>query len=119
MSNVYYQQGDVILRPITAVPEGFELQKEATRVLQEGETTGHKHQFLDVKNVDIFAARDGLALSGGATIHMGIGKVIVLRQPSPLTHEEHKAITLPPGIYEMDLVREYDYDKEETARVLD
>ncbi len=118
MSNVYYQQGDVILRPVAAIPEGFE--RTAENVLQEGETTGHKHQFFGQEaKVTIYAADPNVLLSQGATIHLGIGKVVVVRETARLTHEEHKPIDLPPGIYEMDLVREYDYDKEEMARVVD
>lgn len=117
MSKVSYQQGDVILRPISKLPEGYELTED--KVLQEGETTGHKHQFLDTKAVSVYALTGGQPLNQGDTIHLGIGKVVIVRKQTELTHEEHKPISLPPGVYEMDLVREYDYDKEETARVLD
>lgn len=117
MSIVYYQQGDVILRPVQALPEGFDLTD--SKVLQEGETTGHKHQFLDSKAVDVYVANLKTPLSGGATIHFGIGKVVVVKREAKLTHEEHKPVTLPPGIYEMDLVREYDYDADEMRRVID
>jgi len=94
-----YRQGDVLLRAISRIP------KEATRgraedgkeriVLAYGEVTGHAHAIHDVEKVDVFVGAQGqlyLAVKeGGVT----------------LKHEEHGAITLPPGNYERVLQREY------------
>ena len=36
-----------------------------------------------------------------------------------LTHEEHNALSIPPGEYEISQVREFDYLRGETRRVVD
>lgn len=114
----YYQQGDVILRRIAQLPtEG--ITKAATKVLQEGETTGHMHQFDAGAAVQLYTCTDLGLLNGGQTIYPGIGKFIVVNEPSELRHEEHRAFKIAPGIYEMDLIREFNYDSYETERVRD
>lgn len=99
----YYEQGDVLLFPIESLPEG--LKKQEDRVLQYGERTNHKHQFHDTCVV-VYSAEDG-------TRYVNVPK------DSPLTHEEHNPVMVPNGLYRMDLVREYDYDRNEVTRVVD
>lgn len=113
----YYQQGDVLLKKIEKLPE-IGLKKSADLILQRGETTGHKHQFT-MKSVEVLEVYGGALLNNGATIYPGIGKFIIVKEPAELFHEEHKPIMIAPGIYEMDLVREYDYEKDEVAYVQD
>jgi hypothetical protein len=36
-----------------------------------------------------------------------------------LTHEEHKPLTVPTGVYKVGRVREYDYFAEMERRVVD
>lgn len=118
MSNQYYQQGDVLLKVINSLPDTG-TRAAPNCVLQEGETTGHKHQFLETEKVRVFWADGTELLSGGDTIMPGIRKYVQVLEPTALTHEEHKPIIIAPGVYEMDLVREYDYDKHEMRRVVD
>lgn len=118
---IYYQQGDVLLKSCDRLPEDLEcLTGDGRLVLQHGESTGHMHKFTKKSNVDVYV-RPGATklLNHGMTIVPGIGKFIIVREPSILRHEEHKEILIPPGIYEMDLVREYDYSKDEIVRVTD
>lgn len=115
----YYQQGDVILRKISNLPEGLE--KLNTLVIQEGETTGHMHQFNNDGTVTVYL--DPTVKTDDARITPAVGKYIVVSSSEGhvacLRHEEHKTITVEPGVYQVDIVREFDYDKHEMTRVRD
>jgi hypothetical protein len=117
----FYQQGDVLLKVVAAMPANVERVLDADLALQHGETTGHMHRFDGNAAVEIWAppAAERRLLSNGRTIVPGTGKFVVVKEPALLRHEEHKPIEVPPGIYEMDLVREYDYDNELVRRVAD
>jgi len=116
----YYQQGDVLLKRVAALPEGLE-KFDGEKALQHGETTGHMHRFDAGAAVDLFVRPEAerVFLNNGNTIVPGIGKFLIVREPSALSHEEHRTLTIAPGIYEMDLVREYDYDSQEVRWVVD
>lgn len=49
----------------------------------------------------------------------GLVKYIKLNVATPLTHEEHKKIEVPAGIYRMTFEREFDYAQEEITQVQD
>lgn len=90
------QQGDVLLKRIDKLPEGL---KEAKRdngdiILAYGEVTGHAHRIVDVDAM--FYEKDGkLYLKNKTTV--------------VVSHEEHKPITIEPGIWEIGQVREKDW----------
>jgi hypothetical protein len=116
----YYQQGDVILKKISELPNGLELQNH--KVLQYGETTGHMHQFAQAAAVKVFhtPARNTASIDQQfKTITTDEGKFLVVEMLSDLRHEEHNPISIEPGIYQIDIVREYDYEKDEMTRVVD
>jgi len=82
-------QGDVFLTRIPALPRGC---KRKDNVLAHGETTGHKHQVV-----------------GKAQVYELEGKQYVeVHEQSVLQHEEHNHQQLMPGIYEVELQREFD-----------
>lgn len=116
-TQAYYQQGDVILIPIEALPAG--LQKQEGLKVQLGETTGHSHKFVDADLAEIFF--DPAQVPDTARITPAEAKFVFIKggKEIQLLHEEHKPLSVPPGIYKVDIVREYDYDKEETRRVVD
>lgn len=83
------RQGDLLVIRIDKLPEG--LTPFGSLVLAEGEATGHKHR-LD--RGEVFAGREGrLYFSTDAT--------------ATLSHEEHAALSFPPGVYEVRRQREY------------
>ncbi len=84
------RQGDVILLPVQQV-EG---QKLPHLILAEGEVTGHKH--LISKGEAELYEKDG-------TLYLQ-----VLSQTAWLTHEEHKAISVPQGTWMVRIQREYE-----------
>jgi hypothetical protein len=112
----YYQQGDVLLKRINQLPDGC--QKLETKVLQLGEVTGHKHQFPKTADVEVYVAPEfagkeqAITPDEGKFIWVGENEVQLL-------HEEHNPITIDPGYYQVDIVREFDYDSMEAKRVVD
>jgi len=91
----WYQQGDVMLKPVEQVPAGGT--RVSGAVLAEGEATGHRH----------VAAGDGVAVLEREGVRY-------LNAPSGarITHAEHKEIVIPPGQYRIDVVHEYDHFQE-------
>ena len=91
----WYQQGDVTIKPVSAIPAGAA--DTLNRVLAEGEATGHKH-FAEAEDVRLF-------------MHEG---ALYMRAPTGTTvvHEEHKVLEIPPGDYLIGTVREYDHFAE-------
>lgn len=89
------RQGDVLLIPIDQVPDSATTTAAGTRlVLAEGEATGHAHAVL-ADNAELVEAPDG-------TLYL-----IVADEAAVLVHEEHNAIPLNPGSYEVRRQREY------------
>jgi hypothetical protein len=93
-----YRQGDVLListehrltNTATCMPrEGGRL------VLARGEATGHAH-VIDSTLADLFEERDG-------RLYLRV----LGRESVRLLHEEHTAIVLTPGVYEVIHQREY------------
>lgn len=110
----YAQQGDILLKRVNEIPCG--LKEAKTKTLQEGESTGHRHRFLDNANVQVFIDDSHTDLE---RITAAQRKFIIVGDTVQLFHEEHKPVTVEPGVYEIDIVREFNYDKMETARVVD
>ena len=102
---IQFQQGDVLFLKIEAVPSGTKPvnRKERGFVLAEGEHTGNAHVITD--DIELFEKSGVLYLRNEE-------QVIV-------KHEEHKPITLEPGIWEIGRVREYDYFLEMERTVKD
>ena len=98
----WYQQGDVTIKPVAAIPEGAT--PAGGRVLAEGEATGHKH----------------VAEAEDAALFMHEG-ALYMRVPSGtrVVHEEHGALDIPPGEYLVGKVREYDHFAEQSRPVFD
>jgi hypothetical protein len=83
-----------LVRPVGKIPKGAVKQKRDSRiVLAYGEVTGHAHAIAD-EAVDVFVTAEG-------TMYLWV------KTEATLKHEEHGAITLPPGNYERVLQREY------------
>jgi hypothetical protein len=97
------RQGDVLVSPITSRPS-----KHAKRVVDNdrvilayGEVTGHSHQIVALEgDVDtmppamLFEEPDGT-------------RKLLVDRPCQLVHDEHGAIALAPGCFEVTRQREY------------
>lgn len=105
----FFQQGDVVLIPCKEIPT--DLVSHPANAVQEGEVTGHAHR-LQGDAFEIFAPK-GKYNNDTPRKHLRVVR------PTMLRHEEHKEIHLPPGDYEVRIVKEYDHFKEEARRVAD
>lgn len=128
MKSMYYQQGDVILEPLTMrglqFPTDSKAVKAASRgfILAEGEVTGHAHALEAIEGVEVVEApqrimvkRDGREEAEEVRYFVRIKN----KKGATLRHEEHNAHTIPPGDYVVRGVREYDHFAEEARRVID
>lgn len=100
------QQGDVLLRRINSLPA--KCKKLETLTLAHGEHTGHHHSFDGDSGVALMEAPDKRVYVVNSTM-----------KPARLTHQEHKTVTVPPGVYEFGQVREKNWFTEMVAAVRD
>ena len=84
------RQGDILIVKISSIPENAT--KRKSRVLAEGEATGHLHE-LDSGEV---YEKDGV-------LYFRVSN----EKPSTLLHPEHKVIIFEPGAYKVVQQREY------------
>lgn len=101
------QQGDVLIKAVSEIPKTATKinPKERGYVLAEGEFTGHAHTIADTQSVEMFKTDEQVYLS-------------VLKEIT-VTHEEHKPVTVEPGVYTIGIVQEYDHFAEEAKNVQD
>ena len=104
------RQGDILLIPIKELPPVLkEAEAEAGRlILARGEATGHHHSVALSDRVAMFredGSGSGLFLS-------------VTDAPTALEHQEHRALTIAPGAYEVRRQREWS-DADEPITVAD
>ena len=84
-----------------------------------GEVTGHSHRF------DMSTHLPGLQITafGSTNISSNIGSipnfVEIKGGPATITHEEHKALEIPEGLYKVKIVREYDHIAGRSSWVVD
>lgn len=91
-----YVQGDVFVFAAKIPPGAKKIPKKP---LALGEVTGHSHQV--VEDVEMYEKNNILYLRNSA--------------PVSVKHEEHDPITIPPGDWQVGIVREYD-EFEQAAR---
>jgi len=124
----HYRQGDVLFIKIDELPP-LSLKEKKSKVVLEGEVTGHAHKLegkakiLEVaerianpsfSSPRIVWDREGLMAHLGDFVSGPRSQVIgyaVVDSPAELTHEEHKTITIPPGKYQIRRQREYDEEQ--------
>lgn len=97
-----FRQGDVFFYPIEKLPEGVKL--EDTKTVAYGEVTGHHHTFAEVDGIaKVYSLEDQLfaQVQGDVSI----------------THQEHDAIAVEEGLYEIRIQQEY--TPQEIRRVMD
>ncbi len=102
MEKNYIQQGDILLKPIDAIPVGAK--KLSHKTLAEGEASNHFH-VAEAEDVELYEI-DG-------TLYMSAPSGTTVR------HEEHKRVSVKPGVFKIDRVREYDHFSEESRPVID
>jgi hypothetical protein len=85
------RQGDLLIIRIDSMPK--DAVRQASRILAEGEATGHMHE-LDKGEV---YEKDG-------TLYFKVEE----NNTTTLNHPEHKAVTFDPGTYKVIRQREYE-----------
>ena len=116
MKQPIIRQGDVLLTPIAKLPAGCtEVPLDKGRiVLAYGEVTGHAHAIAD--HGQTLRQRDAAAEVAEAAIARAKARLLVapsgeryleVKEPVNLTHEEHTAHTIQPGIYQVPTQVEY------------
>lgn len=100
----YFQQGDCLFCPCE-IPD--DATKADGQIVQWGETTNHKHQFLDEGSVEIY------------DVPATKERFLRVVRPSLLTHEEHKEIMFPVGDYKIGIVVEFDPFSKMQRQVID
>jgi hypothetical protein len=101
----FYRQGDLLIRRIGSLPQQG-LTKLDTKILAEGEATGHQHR-LTLKTAQLF--RDDANQR----------RYLSIEEPTQLVHEEHKPITIEEGTYVVIQEREFDPFADYIRRVTD
>ena len=100
------QQGDVLVFETSIPDNAIPVKSQQGRfILAEGEATGHAHAIAEMPGVSMFRLDNSLFLSTES-------EVIV-------RHEEHKPVTIPPGTFRIDQVKEIDPYTEEIHKVRD
>ena len=101
-TQVQIQQGDIILIPISEIPDSALLQEGD--LIQEGEATGHAHRLTEGQ---IYVEPDSKV------------KYLRLVVPSEVTHNTHHPIQVPPNLYEVRVVLEKGMFSDLVAPVVD
>ena len=78
--------------------------REGRAIVAHGKVTGHTHEVIG-HGVEVYEDEGVLYVSAP--------------QGGTIQHEEHRPITLPPGDYQIGIVREYDHFVEEARQVRD
>lgn len=98
------QQGDVLAIKLDRAPKGERKNIIRKRLVVAHGESGHSH-VIDDASATMFQI--------GETFYLELEKA------ATITHEEHKAITLEPGVWEVGRVVEYDYFTQMARQVVD
>jgi hypothetical protein len=98
-----FQQGDLLGRKIDKLPDGEQKITRKRLVLAHGES-GHSHVIEDDE---------------AELIQIGERMLLKLTRSATVMHEEHQAIRLAPGIWEVGRVREFDWLSRMERTVVD
>ena len=82
-------QGDVVIVLDVSKPASAKPRKDRTLAL--GEATGHHHT---LETGTVYGELNGQ-------------QWIMLDEPTPLVHQEHGVLVIPPGVHEVTIEREY------------
>ena len=107
MNKDNFQQGDTIYMPVESIPSAAKEYQRGERgfVVAHGES-GHTHVIDCPVQLIEFYEHEGLLFFKNT-------------QAVTVTHEEHKPLTIPPGTWKVDKVREYDYLSQMSRPVVD
>ncbi len=103
------QQGDVLLQEILKLPMGAtQTPTQGRIILARGEKTGHSHVISSDQTKLWTLTRNGVS-----------EMYLEVLAPVTIVHDEHKALPIPPGIYQVGRVKEYDYFSQMERQIED
>jgi hypothetical protein len=103
MQSLRFRQGDVLLT--SELLSGNSLgAKQPHLILAHGEVTGHKHQITEGQ-AELYKKDGVLFLKDG--LKDDVLFLQVFSETATLSHEEHKAIQIPCGVWMVRIQREY------------
>ncbi len=103
------QQGDVLLHQVSGIPQGaVPARQQGKLVVARGEQTGHSH-VIDSDKAILWS----LTRNGATELYLEV------QAPVTIVHDEHKPLPIPPGIYRVGRVKEFDYFEEMERRIQD
>jgi len=91
-----YRQGDLLIVPVEKIPD--DARKADDTVLAFGEQTGHTHRLV-----------------GGEVMLTKDQVYFTVAIPTPLEHDEHATLVIPPGDWKVVQQREYYGERERPA----
>ncbi len=103
----YIRHGDINLHKVSKI-EGEIIKHNGSYVVAEGETTGHKHVLKVKDKEDLIIKKDSKG-----------NFYFELLSDGEISHEEHKTLVIPKGIYKEVREREVDHFKGLTRQVVD
>lgn len=121
--NEHFRHGDILLIKIDELPRDMKFKTKKSKVILEGEITGHAHRLKGNAKILEIAERIANNPNGvwderrerlvanippQAELKSQVIGYVLVKGPTELIHEEHKTITLPVGDYEVRRQREYD-----------
>jgi len=105
MEKITNQHGDLLFSKVKEIPKGArELKIKKGFILEKGEGV-HTHVLEDVEGIKVYEHE------GNTYIRVG--------KQARINHEEHGCQVVQPGIYKKRIERVWDYEKEESRKVLD
>ena len=99
-----WQQGDVCGKRLEAMPEGEQKIIGKQRLIVAHGEGGHSHVIEDDE---------------AELIQIGERMLLKLSKTATIKHNEHHAITISPGIWEIGRVQEYDWFSRMQRQVID
>jgi hypothetical protein len=117
MSSFHVRQGDVLLLRIDDAPvRGKRIARDAGRiVLAYGEITGHAHAIAS-RDAALYELPVDTSSEADA-VWQQAQRLLTVRRPVKLQHEEHATIRLPAGNYRV--IRQREYSPEAIRNVAD
>lgn len=102
-----YAQGDLLFTRVAKMPAGTptSVAAGARHILALGEATGHHHSFIAPKRT--------MVLDEGNVTYLTLDEL------TEVTHQEHGAVALEPGTWQVTRQREATDDDEQWANVID
>lgn len=98
-----YRQGDVFLVQVECLPRGsMPAQCGGRVILAHGEATGHTHS---------------VSTEFAQLYYFHNQRLLKVRRATQLIHQEHSAITVEPGVYQV--VQQREYTPQAVQRVMD